>query len=192
VKQAVGIYSQSFVRILVARRAFFMIRPITYFIFFLLLYPGFVFGDCHTSKSKIHSTARFKLNDGEALDLTTNLTWSRCSLGTTWKKETGCIGTQQIMSLRDAKEYVQKLGKGWRIPDIEELHSIVEKECSEPAINPAVFPDVKKSDEGSPYWSITRMDKLPTLFYYVDFMNGQVDTHSDGFVMAVRLVRNTK
>lgn len=50
----------------------------------------------------------------------------------------------------------------------------------------------KNLDEGSPYWSTSRMEKMPTLFYYVDFMNGQVDAHSEGFVMAVRFVRNTK
>ncbi len=169
-----------------------MVRPMACLVIFLLLYPGFAFGDCHAPGSGNAPTARFKLTGGEALDLTTELIWSRCSLGTAWKKGMGCIGAPKAMTLEEARGHVQKLGKGWRIPTIEELQGIVERECSKPAIDSAVFPDVKRSDKGSQYWSATRMDKLPTLFYYVDFMNGEVDAHSEGFVMAVRPVRNAR
>lgn len=96
------------------------------------------------------------------------------------------------MRLDDAKKLVQKLGNGWRIPTIEELYGIVETKCSNPAIDTVVFPDVKNLGEGLSYWSISRMKELPKLVYYVDFMNGQVDAHSGGFVMAVRPVRNSK
>lgn len=169
-----------------------LIKPVVFFIAFLLFCPGIVLGECHPSGSKSHNRARFKLMEAEALDLTTNLIWSRCSLGARWKKGIGCVGTPKAMRLDDAKKLVQKLGNGWRIPTIEELYGIVETKCSNPAIDTVVFPDVKNLGEGLSYWSISRMKELPKLVYYVDFMNGQVDAHSGGFVMAVRPVRNSK
>ena len=33
---------------------------------------------------------------------------------------------------------------------------------------------------------------MPMLIYYIDFMSGRVDGHSEGFIMAVGLVRNSK
>ncbi len=152
-----------------------------------------VLADC--TQQQLHNAAdsRFMLNKGEAFDKSTKLTWRRCSEGTTWKDGAGCIGSPQLMTFDKAKQFANQVGKGWRLPTIQELYSIVEQECSDPAINSVIFPDdIRDSGEGAPYWSITRYEDVPTLIYYINFMNGSVDAHSGGFEMAVRLVRNTQ
>ncbi|MBI2307391.1 MAG: DUF1566 domain-containing protein [Rhodocyclales bacterium] len=163
----------------------------TFLIAVMFCSPGFSFATCAKGKTATTPSSRFTLNGAEAFDRKTNLTWGRCSVGTTWKNGK-CTGTAKLMSLSEAKEYAQKLGSGWRIPTIEELYGIVEQTCSNPAINTEVFPNVKDLGEGAPYWSITRIKEIPSLIYYVDFLSGGADGHTKGFSMAVRLVRSGK
>jgi hypothetical protein len=81
--------------------------------------------------------------DGTVTDQATGLQWKRCSEGQTWSGGT-CTGTasthtwQQALRLADGASYA---GHGdWRLPNIKELSSIVERACYEPAIDLAVFP----------------------------------------------------
>ena len=152
--------------------------------------PDMVLGACGKKAPASTSSSRFVLSEGEAFDQKTKLIWSRCSVGTTWSKDGKCLGSAKLMRLDEAKQYAQKLGGGWRIPAIEELYSIVEQRCGNPAINSDVFPNVRDLGEGAPYWSITRIKEMPPLVYYVDFVSGEADGHTKGFAMAVRLVRN--
>ncbi len=148
-----------------------------------------------TSKLQQHegsAPSRFVLNRGEVFDKLTNLTWCRCSAGSTWTEGIGCVGSPKLMSFEEAKQFAKQADDGWRIPTIEELHSIVEQDLENPAINPIIFPNVQDFSEGAPYWSATRVEEIPILIYYIDFMSGRVDGHSEGFIMAVRLVRNPK
>ncbi len=137
------------------------------------------------------TTTRFNVNEGEVFDEKTQLTWSRCSVGVTWKQGVGCVGSPKLMSLDEAKHFAKKLGNGWRVPTIDELCSILEPRRGKNAINQKVFPDIRDLGEGeAPYWSITKVEDVPTLVYYADFMRGRVDGHSKGFALAVRLVRS--
>jgi len=96
------------------------------------------------------------------------------------------------MSFEEARQFAKQTGGNWRVPTIKELYSIIEQECKNAVINSIVFPDIRDFGEGAPYWSVTRIEDMPMLIYYVNFMSGRVDGHSEGFSMAVRLVRNPK
>ncbi len=148
--------------------------------------------ECTKRKARSTPTTRFKINEGEAFDQKAQLTWCRCSAGSTWKPGIGCVGTPKLMNLEQARQFASTLSGGWRIPTIEELYSIVEQECSNPAINSEVFPDVRDLGEGAPYWSMTPVHEMPFLIYFIDFINGRVDGHSEGFAMAVRLVKSNR
>lgn len=138
------------------------------------------------------NTSRFTINKGEVFDNKTKLTWLRCSVGSIWKEKIGCIDTPKIMYFDEAIDFIQNLNNEWRMPTIIELDSITEKDCKKLAINSAIFPDIKKETEYAPYWSITHVENMPMLFYYIDFINNKVDAHSKGFSMFVRLVSDKK
>lgn len=101
-----------------------------------------------------------------------------------------CAGTVTLMTLPEAEKHARTLGKDWRLASVDELLSIVEPRCNNPAIDTALFPDVTELFEGqAKYWSSTPSDLLPGLMYNVDFVDGTLDTNSEGIPMGVRLVR---
>lgn len=147
---------------------------------------------CLKDKPERTPKSRFVFKGGEAFDQTTKLTWDRCSVGTSWNGSK-CTGSVKLIPLDVANDMALKRGNGWRVPAIEELAGIVELKCTDPAINTKVFPGVDDFGENSaPYWSSTQIKQMPGLFYFVDFLCGDVDGHTKGFSLAVRLVRDGK
>ncbi|WP_052501675.1 Lcl C-terminal domain-containing protein [Thiomicrospira microaerophila] len=72
---------------------------------------------------------RYVINqNGTVYDKKTNLTWMVCSLGLIWNGRTctGRASTYDWPSARDAAASTNYAGKSdWRVPTIEELHSLV-------------------------------------------------------------------
>ena len=131
--------------------------------------------------------------ESEVIDKKTGLIWSRCSLGQAWKKGQGCTGEVRLMRLKEAEEFASSSSHGWRIPTIDELISLVDERCKAPVINNAFFGKLHNNGEGAHYLSssvyLEGDEILPTLFYTIDFMNGEVDAHTKSYVGAIRLVR---
>ncbi|WP_299197834.1 DUF1566 domain-containing protein [uncultured Amphritea sp.] len=167
-----------------------MKRIITFLILASWLTSSVALAVCDKNIAESTPSSRFVLKGGEAYDQQTQLTWKRCSVGTTWTSDAGCIGKVKLLGLDKAKQLAQALGGGWRVPTIQELYSIVEQRCFNPTINTRVFPAVKNFGEGTPYWSDTRVEEIPSLIYFIDFIDGAIDGHSKGFPLAVRLVRS--
>jgi hypothetical protein len=142
------------------------------------------------------STERFVLKKEEAFDTRTRLTWKRCSVGTIWK-DRGCIGERSFMELKAALKAAQDAGSGGRVPTVSELQSLIDEKCGVPPIDVAAFPDLRvQKGEGdidgdeSPYWTVSEFGAA-NLVHHVDFSTGNVDAHSLGFALAVRLVRSS-
>ena len=96
---------------------------------------------------------RFKIQDrGMAYDPVTKLYWSRCSVGQKLNREQ-CVGEAVRASIEDAYGYVDEISEKssieWRIPNNQELSSIMEKECINPSVNTNVFPNVLVEN----YWT---------------------------------------
>lgn len=133
--------------------------------------------------------ARFRLQEGEALDTRTGLVWQRCSLGTRWNGKDGCTGETAYLGLDDA---MAEAKEGWRVPTGPELESIVELECRSPVVDPQVFPDIRPDVEGrAKYWSTNPVGTLD-LYWNFDFVDGHPDGNTRGILLAVRLVRSGK
>lgn len=77
----------------------------------------------------------------------TGLMWMRCSLGQTWDGNT-CTGNASMHTWQGALQAVQDFnnqggGAGytdWRLPSINEIQTLVERRCANPAIHAEVFP----------------------------------------------------
>ena len=105
---------------------------------------------CKESQRATTPSDDFQFNgDGTATHRKTGLTWMRCSVGQVWdEKQNTCVDDgitdndeydwNSAMALAADFEFASK--KGWRLPNVKELASIVELKCFRPSINLDVFP----------------------------------------------------
>lgn len=134
---------------------------------------------------------------GEARDTRTDLIWQRCSLGMTWSRRQGCTGEPTAMSFTEAKKAALATGAGWHVPTLDELHSLIDKRCGTPPVDLKAFPDLRAggnepahSEDDKTYWTSSEVG-MARLVYYIDFTTGDVDGHSQGYALLVRLVRSS-
>ncbi len=144
---------------------------------------------CQPNIAATTSTSQFVDNgDGTVTDQNTDLMWKRCSDGQVWSGSacTGTVGsyTWQAALLQGNTEFAGK--SDWRLPNIKELSSIVEEQCSSPAINATLFPGTSPSK----YWTSSPDSVSTKQTWYVDFGRGNSSSILRTEKNAVRLVRN--
>jgi hypothetical protein len=134
---------------------------------------------------------RFTENgDGTVTDTVTKLTWKRCSeglSGDSCEKGEPLIFTWQE-ALKAAAESRYTGRNDWRLPDIKELNSIIERQCTMPAINEIVFPATPTMS----FWSSSPYAGNPAFAWNVYFPYGISDGNSKGYRFFVRLVRSAQ
>ncbi len=124
--------------------------------FCLLLLPGLVTAEQVCNPDITATTSHLvDNNNGIISDPKTGLEWKKCSEGLTFESGTNtCDDTAptadkeftwqaalQRAQAVNAGTAGEKLGQAdWRVPNIRELRSIVERSCFSPAINITVFP----------------------------------------------------
>ncbi|MGR8935851.1 MAG: Lcl C-terminal domain-containing protein [Gammaproteobacteria bacterium] len=120
---------------------------VSIFLFSLVVVVGSVQAQtCESSISADTPSSRFKLYDnGTAFDNKTGLTWMRCPLGQTWdsgaKICSSYVNNYQWRNALSISRSTSFAGfTDWRLPNIKELNSIVERRCYLPAFNLTVFP----------------------------------------------------
>ena len=126
--------------------------------------------------------------DGTVSDKYTGLVWMRCALGQTWDGTT-CTGdaveyTWQ-QGLLEAESYNFAASDAWRLPNVNQLKSIVEVACSTPAINQNFFP-------ATPYggfWTSSPYAHYNDNAWFVSFSSGYDASVNKGDGYYVRLVR---
>lgn len=152
-------------------------------------------------------TSRFIDNgNGTVTDAKTNLMWKRCREGMAWAvdptfggKDENChgyLGThpQEQFTWKEALLHVQNLNNtggfaghvNWRIPNVTELESIIEWQCSYPSINEIIFPQTVSNL----YWSSSPKNDNPHSAWAVDFSEGGVGWPDKNSQEWVRLVRD--
>lgn len=158
----------------------------------LTLPPGATAAEERVCKETIVATtadANFReREDGTAFHKTTGLVWMRCGLGQTWDGK-GCSGDAAgyawsgALRAADAHEFAGH--SDWRLPNKNELESIVEDRCNAPAINAAVFPDTPAAY----FWSSSPYAGFSHGAWSVDFSSGSVNASVKSGSLNVRLVR---
>ena len=153
-----------------------------------LLAPVAAQANCYAERRGAGS-GHYALKDGIAYDPRTNLSWMRCSFGRRWAG-VSCEGEPARVTFDKARAAAEAAGDGWRLPTIRELASLTDRTCGAPAIDTVAFPDIAPNDEGkASYWSSSPAPDIPGMFYIVDFSDGDVDMHSTGMWLNLRLVR---
>jgi len=129
-------------------------------------------------------------DDGTVTQKTTGLMWMRCNLGQKWDGA-ACAGTATVFTWHEAikiADLEQFAGHAdWRLPNKNELESIVEERCILPAVNNRVFPATQTKF----YWTSTPYAGLGTGAWSVDFGFAAVTATEKSGKIHVRLVRDT-
>lgn len=130
--------------------------------------------------------------DGTVTHHTTGLIWQRCSLGQSWNG-TDCTGEASSytweQALATAAQHTLGGFSDWRLPNKNELASIVEYRCWEPAINNQAFPNTRSAW----YWSSSSYADYGGGAWYVYFLYGGVNYSNKGSGnFHVRLVRDAR
>jgi hypothetical protein len=128
--------------------------------------------------------------DGTVSDTITGITWKRCSEGLSGATcETGIAATFTWQGALQAAATSSFAGKNdWRLPNIKELGSIVERQCTMPAINEIVFPATPTMS----FWSSSPFAENPKFAWNVYFPYGISDGNDKNYQFFVRLVRGSK
>ncbi|CAK8712483.1 DUF1566 domain-containing protein [Candidatus Electrothrix laxa] len=166
-------------------------RIFIFIISILFIAEGFAFSACDDFSAST-PTSQFTVDSTNktVIDTATGLMWKQCLEG-----DSDCSGDPLAYSFDDAASVdppgliaTANEGSGfagftdWRLPNIKELQSIVEEQCSDPAINSTVFPGtpqaatVLSNSSGYEQW------------WTIDFTKGAMITSTSGYI---RLVRDT-
>lgn len=108
--------------------------------------------------------------DGTVKDNSTGLIWQKCGNGQT--NDTTCSGALTNLSWSSAITYCNSLGlsgKTWRLPNRNELQSIVDyTKTTAPTIDSTIFPNAQSNDR----WSSTTYAGNTTYAWIVRFNDG--------------------
>jgi hypothetical protein len=124
----------------------------------------------------------------EVTDQASGLIWRRCAEGMVWDSTT-CTGTALTLThenaLLRAKTEATTSAKAWRLPNVKELASLVDRGRTSPAIDVAAFP----ATPSTWFWSSSPYAGYSYVAWDVYFGDGGVDYNLRYLNVAVRLVR---
>ena len=128
-------------------------------------------------------------NGQEVKDNKTQLIWRRCPEGMTWSGDT-CAGSASAMThqaaLQQAASQAADTGVAWRLPNVKELASIVDRSRSNPAIDTSAFP----ATPSNAFWSSSpSVGSASRYAWVVSFGDGGVGSYGRNVSLPVRLVR---
>jgi hypothetical protein len=127
-------------------------------------------------------------SDGTLTDIQTGLMWAKCAEGTSGSEcTTGSISAHIWQAAFDLAGSSALAGyNDWRLPNINELKSIVERQCYTPAINLSVFPNTPSWN----FWSASPVAGTSNNVWGVYFDYGNSSSYGRAIGRYVRLVRS--
>lgn len=131
---------------------------------------------CDSSKPASAPMSRFKDGgSGTLVDTQGKKVWLRCTLGMSWNGSS-CEGNSLTYSWSGAEAVVAELNAkqagghtNWRLPTVDELNGVVEKQCFRPAINLQAFPFSPEAG----FWTATTAEGINPRAWIVHFLHGQ-------------------
>jgi len=143
---------------------------------------------CNPHIPRSTPSSRFVQHGATVTDTQTGLMWATCSAGQIFLF--GCImGAAVSYNWSEALEYAENSTLGgyddWRLPNIKELQSIVERACVTPAINSSIFDHTP----AEAFWSASPYASHSYNAWSVSFNYGNSGSHNRDDNNYVRLVR---
>ena len=138
--------------------------------------------------------ARYELNGGLATDTHTNLMWLRCPQGTVWQADNNRCGLDESNATQSftwgealtlAANSAAEGYNDWRLPNKNELASLVDLGCSGPALNNTIF-----TSGSTGYWTSTPWRREAGKAWHIDFTTGSLISRGIDNTFTVRLVRD--
>ena len=128
--------------------------------------------------------------DGTVTDPTTGLIWMRCAMGQTWDGAT-CTGTASTYTFNQAYALTGNVTfagqSDWRLTNIRELQTIVDRTKFNPAIDNSAFPNSPVNN----FWTVTTDLRFPSMLAWaVGFGFGNAEAYATNSTYSVRLVRS--
>ena len=169
------------------------INPIALLVL-LSLAPHTSYAICNSEMQPTAPAERYIDNgDGTVTDTRTQLMWMQCSAGLTTTNTACDTGSAQPYSWGSIPLVVTPLNSAkfagfndWRLPNRNELASLVEYQCVWPSINSDLFP----STELFPYWTTTPYVTIGARAWAVSFADGGTTADNKSNTYYLRLVRN--
>ncbi|WP_298607296.1 DUF1566 domain-containing protein [uncultured Thiothrix sp.] len=163
------------------------------FIFFLLI-TNSVHAEqsCSSNMERSNSLNQFQDNgNGTISDQKTHLMWQKCPIGQTGND---CSGEPEVLTWLNALNKAVTLNNNnyanysdWRMPNMKELSTLVERSCMYPAINLENFPNTGGYQL---FWTSTTLIGNPGSVIGISFTFGTPEAASKTSTRSLRLVRN--
>ena len=149
---------------------------------------------CQTASIPAHTpTSQFiDPGNGTVTDNKTGLMWKKCSEGQSGNDcRSGSAASYTWQAALAQAQTVNTNGgfatyTDWRVPTITELESIVETQCTNPAINLAVFPNTPSAWS----WSASPYAYDGNIAWSVNFYGGSDAWFLKDYTYSIRLVRD--
>lgn len=149
--------------------------------------------ECNSQMQTTAPTSRYVIqNNVTVVDTNTGLMWKRCAEGYELKNNT-CTENSEGSAVYDwqqalvlTADYSFSGHSDWRLPNINELASIADFSCVNPAVNSEIFPNTPSVV----FWSNTPNRSNTVFAWGVDFKQGESKTPYRTDMHRVRLVRD--
>jgi len=150
--------------------------------------------NCHTDTiAETTPNTQYVIHgDGTITDTTTALMWKQCVEGLSGQNCTS--GIEELLTWTGALQSANNINTSggfagyadWRVPNVAELVTLVEEQCTDPSINENVFPNTANKF----IWSSSPDFNNDSGSWSVDFNVGTTATLQRDFPYRVRLVRS--
>jgi len=125
-------------------------------------------------------------HDSEVLDHQTGLIWRRCIEGASWVNNSCFVNPGNPIFFTHEKALAQsKTQSNWRLPNVKELGTLVDRSLSKPAINTIAFPN----SPSAMFWTSSPTAGTPTTAWAIYFDSGLIGIGTRSDNGNVRLVR---